>query len=330
MVFRTVARMLCSEGVYKMGRLLSVIVLLLVSCTVSPSVILAFVEVPETTNTAIYAYSTDAYGVQAESTSNYAIYAVSYAPEVDFGGGFVANYAGVRAQGADRGIIATTSSSTGYGTYTGGGNGIYAYSNNSAGFGVTSNSTLSASLMGGTTPGGELFLGKICTSANWLTGCMSEANVFRVDRTGLVRANGGYLTGGADVAEHIPVLKSPTLADVVEIDPEHEGYFRPAQTPNSTLVAGVISSNPGLTMNAADPAGDLPEQGPRLALTGRVPVKVSSENGPIRPGDLLVSSSTAGHAMRALANPTPGTIVGKALGSLKQGTGTVEMLIMLR
>jgi hypothetical protein len=83
-------------------------------------------------------------------------------------------------------------------------------------------------------------------------------------------------------------------------------------------------------MNVVDPAGARPEQGPRLALTGRVPVKVSSENGPIRPGDLLVSSSTAGHAMRAASNPSPGTIIGKALGSLKEGNGTVEMLIMLR
>ncbi len=34
--------------------------------------------------------------------------------------------------------------------------------------------------------------------------------------------------------------------------------------------------------------------------------------------------------MRAPSNPLAGTIIGKALGSLKQGTGTVEMLIMLR
>jgi len=35
-----------------------------------------------------------------------------------------------------------------------------------------------------------------------------------------------------------------------------------------------------------------------LALTGRVPVKVTNENGPIVPGDLLTSSSTPGYAMK--------------------------------
>ncbi len=36
----------------------------------------------------------------------------------------------------------------------------------------------------------------------------------------------------------------------------------------------------------------------RLALTGRVPVKITGENGAIEPGDLLTTSSTPGHAMK--------------------------------
>jgi hypothetical protein len=67
-----------------------------------------------------------------------------------------------------------------------------------------------------------------------------------------------------------------------------------------------------------------------LALAGRVPVKVTAENGPIRPGDLLVASSTPGHAMRAPQRVAPGTVVGKAMGTLEQRRGVVEMLVMLR
>lgn len=49
-----------------------------------------------------------------------------------------------------------------------------------------------------------------------------------------------------------------------------------------------------------------------IALTGRVPLKVTSENGPIEPGDFLTLSSIPGVAMKALPNnPT----VGKALES---------------
>ncbi len=82
-------------------------------------------------------------------------------------------------------------------------------------------------------------------------------------------------------------------------------------------------------MNAHEPAST-GNTGPQLALVGRVPVKVSAENGAIVPGALLVASSTAGHAMRAPTNPAPGTIIGKALGVLSEGTGVIEMLVMLR
>ncbi|MEK7590933.1 MAG: hypothetical protein AAB489_01865, partial [Patescibacteria group bacterium] len=49
-----------------------------------------------------------------------------------------------------------------------------------------------------------------------------------------------------------------------------------------------------------------------LALAGRVPVMVSDENGPIRPGDLLTTSSTPGVAMKATK---AGPIIGKALSA---------------
>ncbi len=72
------------------------------------------------------------------------------------------------------------------------------------------------------------------------------------------------------------------------------------------------------------------DDGPALALAGRVPVKVTDEGGSIRPGDLLVAAPTAGHAMRAPDQPRPGSVIGKALGRLGTGTGVVEMLVMLR
>jgi hypothetical protein len=74
-----------------------------------------------------------------------------------------------------------------------------------------------------------------------------------------------------------------------------------------------------------------------LAVIGVVPVKVSAENGAIRPGDLLTTSATPGHAMKAkpiLVNGETiypsGVILGKALGSLAHGTGMIQVLIMLQ
>ncbi len=66
-----------------------------------------------------------------------------------------------------------------------------------------------------------------------------------------------------------------------------------------------------------------------IALAGRVPVKVSLENGPIQVGDLLTTSNVAGHAMKYVPG-TPGaegTVIGKALTSSADGSGTVLVLV---
>jgi len=153
-------------------------------------------------------------------------------------------------------------------------------------------------------------------------------NVARIDSTGKGFFNGGTQVGGADVAELIPhVGRMPVAGDVVMIDVENPMHYRVADEANSAAVAGVIATKPGVLMNAGvEDVGDAPA----LALVGRVPVKVTDEAGSIRAGDLLVASSTPGHAMKAPAQPAAGTIVGKALQPHTQGAGKVEMLVMLR
>ncbi len=66
-----------------------------------------------------------------------------------------------------------------------------------------------------------------------------------------------------------------------------------------------------------------------VALAGVVSCKVDAGYGAIWPGDLLVTSPTPGHAMRTDA-PLPGTMLGKALEPLEEGTGTIKILVMLR
>jgi len=154
---------------------------------------------------------------------------------------------------------------------------------------------------------------------------------FYVSNTGNVFADGSFNGGGADLAERINVLDRVEAGDVVEIDPTHADRFRLSRRARSRLVAGVVSTAPGVTMNNADLAGDDTGLGaddrPLLALVGKVPVKATAENGPIRIGDLLVSSSKAGRVMRAGRRPAEGTVVGKSLGALEGGDGTVLMLV---
>ena len=78
-----------------------------------------------------------------------------------------------------------------------------------------------------------------------------------------------------------------------------------AAGPYSRDVVGVVSTQPAFLMSAA-------LTGVPLALSGRVPCKVTLEGGPIRVGDLLTTSSTPGHAMKA-NEPWRGGIIGTAL-----------------
>ncbi|MCA9399254.1 MAG: hypothetical protein KC618_05865, partial [Candidatus Omnitrophica bacterium] len=73
-----------------------------------------------------------------------------------------------------------------------------------------------------------------------------------------------------------------------------------------------------------------------VALAGRVLCKVTTENGPIEAGDLLVSSSLEGHAMKAgKYEQSFGTIFAKALEDFngdKNGeqTGAIKVLITVQ
>jgi hypothetical protein len=65
-----------------------------------------------------------------------------------------------------------------------------------------------------------------------------------------------------------------------------------------------------------------------VALSGVVTCKVDAGYGEIRPGDLLTTSPTPGHAMLDV-DPGTGTILGKALEPLAAGTGRIRILVTL-
>lgn len=162
---------------------------------------------------------------------------------------------------------------------------------------------------------------------------------FRVENDGDVYADGTYYSsdgavhvGSADVAERINTSEWVEAGNVVEIDPDHPGFFRKSTSAYSKKVAGIISTSPGVILgNDFDGASDDWEDNrPVLAVTGRVPCKVSTENGPIQIGDLLVASSTPGVAMKGDAEQAIGAVVGKAMEPLEEGTGTIMAQVTLR
>ncbi len=95
-----------------------------------------------------------------------------------------------------------------------------------------------------------------------------------------------------------------------------------SQHVNDQKIIGVVSTSPFQVMGA-----DIKEQGanPRpIAMVGRVPVKVSDENGYIEPGDFLTSSSVPGVAMRATKS---GPVIGQALEGFSGSTGKIMVFV---
>lgn len=134
-----------------------------------------------------------------------------------------------------------------------------------------------------------------------------------------------------DLAEWVPATHELEPGTVVVLNSERTNEVMSSSNPYDTSVAGVVSHQPGITLGEA---GEGKEQ---IATTGRVKVKVDATRTPIRVGDLLVTSSKPGMAMRS--EPLdfagrklhqPGTIIGKALEPLAEGEGEILVLLSMQ
>ncbi len=94
---------------------------------------------------------------------------------------------------------------------------------------------------------------------------------------------------------------------------------------------GVVSTSPAIVFEGGEiklaaEARFSKGKNPPVALSGRVPVKVTLENGPIHPGDYLTASSRKGYAMKATE---PGPIIGIALESYTSRTSTEKIMMFV-
>jgi len=146
----------------------------------------------------------------------------------------------------------------------------------------------------------------------------------------------GTLTirGGADLAEPFNISSSQgevSEGAVVVIDEQNPGHLKLSDSAYDVRVAGVVSGangiNPGIQMHQQG----ILEGGKNVALTGRVYVQADASNGAIRPGDMLTTSATPGHAMRVSDHTRgAGAILGKAMTGLSEGKGMVLVLVTLQ
>ncbi len=132
-----------------------------------------------------------------------------------------------------------------------------------------------------------------------------------------------------DLAEAYTSAEATEAGDLVALVPTSEATVRKSSKRYEPLLLGVVSTNPGLVFDngkthlAGDNTVAASKDKAVIALAGRVPVKVSIENGAIGVGDPLTSSSHSGVAMKATA---AGKIIGYALAPATKN-GKVLMFV---
>jgi hypothetical protein len=166
----------------------------------------------------------------------------------------------------------------------------------------------------------------------------SGSNVARIDKTGQGLFNGGAVLGGADVAEMFDVegaRESYEPGDVLVISEATDRTVEKSSSASSTKVVGVYATKPGVTLTEKGIDENLDQLVP-MGVIGVIPTKVCNENGIIKRGDLLVTSSKAGHAMKAISVKgdgvfPSGVIIGKALENFETGeSGLIKVLVNVK
>jgi hypothetical protein len=156
-----------------------------------------------------------------------------------------------------------------------------------------------------------------------ITGDITRVNTITV-QTDVVLVN-------ADCAEHFETTDAKPLEPGTVVVIDQCGTVRPSQAAYDKRVAGVVSGagnyKPAILLdkrpNSAGSAA--------VALVGKVCCKADARYAAIEVGDLLTTSSTPGHAMKASDQSKAfGAVIGKALGPLESGEGLIPILIALQ
>lgn len=165
------------------------------------------------------------------------------------------------------------------------------------------------------------------TATIFLNGATGNISV-----TGDISAGGTIEGQGGDCAEYFDISGTEKIIEpgtVIVLD--QEGKLRQSTDAYDKKVAGVVSGaggcRPGIVLDKK------PTENNRMpvALVGKVYCKVDAQYAPIEVGDLLTTSPTHGHGMKA-DDPLKafGAVIGKSLRSLPEGKGLIPILIALQ
>jgi hypothetical protein len=164
---------------------------------------------------------------------------------------------------------------------------------------------------------------------------VGNTNKARIDANGKGFFNGGTQNSGADIAEAFDVegeRKEYEPGDVLIISQSSDRKVEKSWSPYSTLVAGVFATKPGVLLTEKNAEQDDLDQMVPMGVIGIIPTKVCLEGGAIKRGDLIVTSSLTGVAMKADPDKVKvGQVIGKALQDYTtEGIGKINVLVSIK
>ena len=152
---------------------------------------------------------------------------------------------------------------------------------------------------------------------------------------GIISVTGDVACTNADCAEEFDISEPrTTIAPGTVVVLDDDGKLQKSSKAYDKRVAGVVSGagdcKPGIILDKKRSSENDNSRLP-VALVGKVYCKVNAKYSRIRVGDLLTTSPTPGHAMKATNRSKAfGAVIGKALSSLKSGKGLIPILIALQ
>ena len=223
----------------------------------------------------------------------------------------------VSTVGSGAAVSSTTTGSGRAGLYT-----INLATNSSNALEATTNGT-----------GVSLKLNHTGSSGNIAVFQSGSVNVARIDKAGKGFFNGGTQTSGADVAEAFAVVGDRSTYEPGDVLVIASGYKRTVEKcvkPYATNVIGVHATKPGVLLSARDVESNSDDLVP-MGVVGVLPTKVCNEGGMISAGDLLVTSSRIGYAMKADPEKLKfGMVIGKALEDFSGENGMIEVFVNVK
>jgi len=249
--------------------------------------------------------------VHGQSTAQTGIGVKGEGPQIGVNG--VSTGTGVRGSGGVIGVIGE--GSLGVSGYSNTGNAIYGQSDAQTGIGVKGE-------------GRQYGVEGVSSFGIGVHGSGSKGAGFF---EGNVTVTGDVILTGADCAEEFDTTQAAEIEPGTVMVLDQDGALQHCQQAYDKRVAGVISGagdyKPGLILDRQQAHDDRVP----VALIGKVYCKVDAQYAPIEIGDLLTTSPTPGHAMKA-SDPSQafGAVLGKALRPLCEGQGLVPILVALQ